>query len=283
LNASTGAQIWKYQTEDCMNSSPAVAYGCVYIGSEDNNVYCLNASNGKKIWQSPTGYWVRSSPAVADGNVYVGSEDYSVYCLDAFTGAKKWSYETGNIVESSPAIANGTLYVGSNDFRVYAFALYNSTAESLPLQSTNSLTWTTIAFDAIACGVGTVIIFEIIRFVNSTRRAKRKTKVTKISAQKVPWFSAHADALCILTILAFSTIFFVNLESGSLWAADEQTYSQWAFHMVKSGDYLTPWAFGTLTFWVSKPPLFMWLMSLAHQVFGVSNFSSRLWSPIFGT
>ena len=123
------------------------------MGSEDNNVYCLNASNGEKIWQSPTGYWVWSSPAVADGNVYVGSEDYNIYCFNASTGAKEWSYETGNFVDSSPAIVNNTLYVGSDDNHIYAFALYNSTAETAPLQSTSSLAWTTIAFDAIAFAV----------------------------------------------------------------------------------------------------------------------------------
>ncbi len=106
-----------------MYSSPAVAYGCVYVGSEDNNVYCLNASTGSKIWQSPTGYWVTSSPAVADGNVYVGSEDYNIYCLNATTGAKEWSYQTGNFVESSPAIANNTLYVGSDDYKHLRFSL----------------------------------------------------------------------------------------------------------------------------------------------------------------
>ena len=281
LNASTGAKIWEYPTEDSVSSSPAVAYGCIYVGSEDNNVYCLNASNGKKIWQSPTGYWVRSSPVVADGNVYAGSEDYRIYCLNASTGAKKWSYATGNFVDSSPAIVNGTLYVGSSDYRVYAFALGDST-DSLPSQSTNFLPWTTIVFDVIACAVAAAIIFIFVRFVQSTRLTRRNAEAMNISGQKLPWFSEHADAICILAILAFSTIFFVNLGSGPLWAADEKTYSQWAFYMVKNGDYLTPWAFGGI-FWIGKPPLFMWLMSLAYQVFGVNNFASRLWSPVFGT
>ena len=281
LNASTGAKIWEYPTEDSVFSSPAVAYGCIYVGSEDNNVYCLNASNGKKIWQSPTGYWVRSSPVVADGYVYVGSEDYRINCLNASAGVKKWSYATGNLVDSSPAIVNGTLYVGSSDHRVYAFALGDST-DSLPSQSTNFLPWTTIVFDVIACAVAAAIIFIFVRLVQSTRLTKRNAEAMNISGQKLPWFSEHADAICILAILAFSTIFFVNLGSGPLWATDEKTYSQWAFYMVKKGDYLTPWAFGGI-FWIGKPPLFMWLMSLAYQVFGVNNFASRLWSPVFGT
>ena len=76
-------------------------------------------------------------------------------------------------------------------------------------------------------------------------------------------------------------MFFVNLGSGHLVAADEQTYSQWTFHMIKTGDYFTPWAYGSL-FWLGKPPLAMWLMSLSYQIFGVTNFAARIWSPIFG-
>jgi outer membrane protein assembly factor BamB len=282
LNASTGAQIWKYQTQDSVTSSPAVAYGYVYIGSEDNNLYCLNATSGQKIWQSPTEYWITSSPAVADGNVYVGSEDNKIHCFNASNGAQKWSYATGNYVESSPAIVNGTLYFGSDDKLIYALYLYNSTAGSSPFQSTNSLAWTTVIIDVIALALLTAIIYAIVRFVSSNRSRQQNEELTLVSGQTHSWFSLHSDAVFILVIIAFSIIFWVNLGNGHLWAADEQTYSQWAFHMVKYGDYINPWAFGESSFWVAKPPLYMWLMSFAYQVFGVNNFSSRLWSPIFG-
>jgi len=283
LNASAGELIWKYQTQDSVLSSPAMAYGCVYFGSEDNNVYCLNASSGKKIWQSSTGYWVTSSPAVANGNVYTGSEDNNIYCFNAFTGAKEWSCETGNFVDSSPAIVNNTLYFGSDDHHVYAFALFNSSVKTVATQSTNTLPLTTIAFDVIAFAIGAAIILVIARFEYSARRAKRTAETTNISDRNLSWFSAHAEAFCILAILIFSIIFFINLGSGVLWAADEQTYSQWAFHMVKSGDYLTPWGNGGLLLWIGKPPLNMWLMALSYQFLGVNNFTSRVSSAVFGS
>jgi 4-amino-4-deoxy-L-arabinose transferase-like glycosyltransferase len=95
--------------------------------------------------------------------------------------------------------------------------------------------------------------------------------------------AAHVDVVCVLLIVTFTgLLFFVNLGSGPLWSADEQTYSQWGFHMAKTGDYLTPWAFGNPSLWIAKPPLYFWLMALAYQVFGVNNFSTRVWSPIFG-
>ena len=57
----------------CVDSSPAVANGVVYVGSDDDNVYALNASTGAKLWSYTTGGYVDSSPAVANGVVYVGS------------------------------------------------------------------------------------------------------------------------------------------------------------------------------------------------------------------
>jgi outer membrane protein assembly factor BamB len=118
LNANTGAQLWSYAIP--VVSSPAVANGVVYVGSEDHNVYALNASTGAKLWSYTTGYYVDSSPAVVNGVVYVGSEDDNVYALNASTGAKLWSFTTGGMVDSSPAVANGVVYVGSNDGNVYA-------------------------------------------------------------------------------------------------------------------------------------------------------------------
>ena len=282
LNASTGAQVWRYQTADEVESSPAIAYGCVYVGSEDNNLYCLNASTGGKIWRSSTGYWVTSSPAVAGGNVYVGSQDDNIYCFNAATGAKEWSYQTGNIIASSPAIANNTLFIGSDDCKIYALALINSTAGAQISQPTNSLPLTTIMFDAAACGISAIIIFALAHYVYLTKRQKRSIEPTGVPGQKYSWFRRHADAVFILAILAFSLIFFANLGSGALQIADEQTYSQWAYHMVKTGDYLTPWVDGAISFMIGKPPLLEWLMSLAYQVFGVNNFASRIWTAGFG-
>ena len=281
LNASTGTQVWKFQTADEIESSPAIAYDCVYAGSEDNNLYCLNATSGSKIWQSPTGYWITSSPAIAGGNVYVGSQDDNIYCFNAATGIREWSYQTGNLIESSPAIANNVLYIGSDDWKVYALALTNSTVPPQPSPSANPMPITTIVFDGIACAIGAVAIFVVARYVYFTQR-RNKTKPSVLPSQESSWLQRHADAVFILSILAFSSIFFVNLGKGVLQTADEQTYSQWAYHMVKTGDYLTPWANGAISFMIGKPPFLMWLMSLAYQVFGVTNFASRIWTVGFG-
>jgi eukaryotic-like serine/threonine-protein kinase len=74
LNARTGTKLWSYATNGYVISSPAVANGVVYVGSNDSNVYALKVKTGTKLWSYPTVYPVDSSPAVVNGVVYVGEE-----------------------------------------------------------------------------------------------------------------------------------------------------------------------------------------------------------------
>jgi outer membrane protein assembly factor BamB len=278
LNASSGTFQWQFATEDFVASSPAAANGRIYVGSEDAYVYCLDALTGQKIWSTKTGYWVWSSPIVADGAVFVGSEDFNVYCLDAETGHKLWVYPLGGPVDSSPAIVDGILYVGCADARVYALT---SAPAPVPIPDPGvTLTWAIILFDASAVAIVAVVIAALVL---QYRKTKRDKPATETSSGLKAWALAHQDALCIAAILLFSNMFYLNLNSGILWAADEQTYSQFAFHMVKTGDYLTPWAFGGPLMWIAKPPMAMWTMALSYQIFGVSNFAVRLPSAIFGS
>jgi len=96
LNASSGAKIWNYTTWynnagpshgyhwGNSVSSPAVAYGRVYVGSSDFDVFCLDLSTGGKIWNFSTGAEVYAPPTVAGGCVFAGSYDGNVYCLIGF-------------------------------------------------------------------------------------------------------------------------------------------------------------------------------------------------------
>jgi outer membrane protein assembly factor BamB len=121
LTAPPGNRLlWNYPTNDAVFSSPAVADGKVYVGSDDNRTYALNATTGALVWNYTTGGAVDSSPAVADGKVYVGSDDNRTYALNATTGALVWNYTTGGAVDSSPAVVGGIVYVGSHDNRTYA-------------------------------------------------------------------------------------------------------------------------------------------------------------------
>jgi len=44
-------------------------------------VYCLDADDGSKIWEYATSGSVDSSPVVYDGKIYIGSQDNTIYCF----------------------------------------------------------------------------------------------------------------------------------------------------------------------------------------------------------
>ncbi len=76
------------------------------------------------LWTGPTGNLVRSSPSVAGGRVFVGSEDSKLYAFDAAgttgcagtpkTCAPLWTGAVPAGTDSSPAVANGVVYIGSD-------------------------------------------------------------------------------------------------------------------------------------------------------------------------
>jgi outer membrane protein assembly factor BamB len=120
---------WWFSTKGAVSSSPSVADGILYVGSQDKNIYALNANTGSLLWKYATNSPVESSPAVANGKVYTGGDDGYVYCLNAKTGAFIWKtfvngdlpFTFGNLIlKSSPAVADGIVYVGSLDGYLYA-------------------------------------------------------------------------------------------------------------------------------------------------------------------
>ena len=152
-NVSNGKLVWNYTTGGDVWSSPAVANGTVYVGSDDHNVYAINATTGTKLWNYTTGGAVLSSPAVVNGVVYVGSNDTNIYAISATTGAKLWNYATGSAVFSSPAVVKGVVYVGCDDGNVYAIG--NAAA------ATNQ--GTTPGFEVTLALVGLIIVAYVVR------------------------------------------------------------------------------------------------------------------------
>jgi outer membrane protein assembly factor BamB len=113
-------------------SSPAVANGIVYVGSDDFFLWAFGAPSGISIGAQPTGWFVDSSPAVANGGVlpavkpvvFVGSWDGNIYGFDQLLSATLFTATTGGPISlSSPAIADGMVFVGSLDNNVYAYSL----------------------------------------------------------------------------------------------------------------------------------------------------------------
>lgn len=114
---------------DLIMSSPALAEGIVYFGSQNGWFYALESQGGKTKWKFQTGNCVHSSPAVVHSMVFFGSHDKHLYALDADTGKEKWKFRTDGLVRSSPAVSmaevyhevwDGQVLFGSEDGFLYA-------------------------------------------------------------------------------------------------------------------------------------------------------------------
>jgi outer membrane protein assembly factor BamB len=142
--SSIGHVVWEFKTGGRIFSSPVVADGLVFVGSNDHLLHAIDAGTGREAWKFQTDANVNSTPAVANGAVYVLSLDGNAYALDEHTGKLLWKFQTAgesrlnvagiygiapsrevvpdvwDFFLSSPAVDGGLVYFGSGDHNVYA-------------------------------------------------------------------------------------------------------------------------------------------------------------------
>lgn len=127
IRSKTGEIKWQTQSlgpglgqPGTFYSTPAVAYGRVYIGNNDSRVYSFDAETGELAWTYSTGDYVYSGPTVANvpgtpPTVYIGSFDGNVYALDAKSGEARWTFDMGGRVIGSLSVINKTVYASTFD------------------------------------------------------------------------------------------------------------------------------------------------------------------------
>jgi outer membrane protein assembly factor BamB len=119
VDAATGKIRWQtaslgqgFGTSGAFYSTPALAFGRVYAGNNDDRVYSFDRSDGTLAWSYSTGGYVYSGPVVAQTahtgpTVYIGSFDGNVYALNAKTGEPRWIQSAGGpVIGSLTAIGN---------------------------------------------------------------------------------------------------------------------------------------------------------------------------------
>ena len=80
VSVESGELLWTFPTDDLIYSAPAIAGDTVYFGSVDKNLYAVDLQSGQMRWQFRAEAGV-SSPAVADGVVYVGTQSGVLYAV----------------------------------------------------------------------------------------------------------------------------------------------------------------------------------------------------------
>jgi len=82
----------------------------------------------------------------------------------------------------------------------------------------------------------------------------------------------------VYILLALGLLFFLPKLGMPLLDPDEGLYASIAREMVTGGDWVVPHVNGLP--YLEKPPLYFWLTALTFQLFGPSEWATRLWSAI---
>lgn len=153
---------WTGATGGPIRTSPVVANGQVFVGSDDGTLTafpttCSGACAPNWTVTPHAGFPIESTPAVAGGMVFVGADDGKLYAYKADTGAFVWSATTtaGDPVRSSPLVSGNAVYVGSDDGKLYDFKASSgalvwagTTTAGLPVRSSPALLGTTLYIGA---------------------------------------------------------------------------------------------------------------------------------------
>ncbi len=83
-----------------------------------------------------------------------------------------------------------------------------------------------------------------------------------------------------LGLAVLGLVWLAALAGRSLVSADEGRYASISLAMLQTGDWITPRLNGLLYF--EKPPLQYWAGALAMAVFGIDEWSARLWPGVCG-
>ena len=89
-----------------------------------------------------------------------------------------------------------------------------------------------------------------------------------------------AAARTLVLLVAFTAVWFSNLEYRKLVNPDEGRYAEVPREMVASGDWITPRLNDIKYF--EKPALQYWATAAAYSLFGEHQWTARLWSALTG-
>ncbi len=139
LDADTGSEIWKVQPAGPLRGSPTIAFGQVFVMTQDNQIFSLDASDGELVWQesgsaTQAGVFGVAAPAAGQGSVIAGysSGELSAYRYE--NGRTLWadalartsiSTEVGALsdIDADPIIDSGRVYALGQGGRMAAYEL----------------------------------------------------------------------------------------------------------------------------------------------------------------
>ena len=103
--------IWKVKPAGPLRGAPTIAFGGVYVISQDNQIIALNAANGAVLWQAtaslePGSVFGAASPAAGQGTIVAGYSSGEVQAYRYENGRDLWE---DALARTSMALSVSTL------------------------------------------------------------------------------------------------------------------------------------------------------------------------------
>lgn len=138
-DAETGKLLWKVKPAGPLRGSPTIAFGQVYVMTQDNQILALDATNGELLWDesgsaTQSGVFGVAAPAAGQGTVIAGysSGELSAYRYE--NGRPLWadalartniSTQVSSLtdIDADPIIDSGRVYALGQGGRMAAYEL----------------------------------------------------------------------------------------------------------------------------------------------------------------
>ncbi len=139
VNAETGEVLWKVKPAGPMRGSPTIAFGQLFVMTQDNQIISLNINDGSLMWDesgsnTQSGVFGVAAPAAGQGTIVAGysSGELSAYRYE--NGRTLWSdalartnisTTVGSItdIDADPIVDSGRVYALGQGGRMAAYEL----------------------------------------------------------------------------------------------------------------------------------------------------------------
>ena len=117
-----GTEVWKFQTNDRINCSPAIEGTFTFLAGCDEHLRVIDLQTGKEFRDMPLESFLIASPAVVGDLLYVGTHTGEIVCVDWRKGEFVWRYAGSRKMpfHASPAVTDELVIVGGHDKTLHA-------------------------------------------------------------------------------------------------------------------------------------------------------------------
>nr|WP_324827997.1 PQQ-binding-like beta-propeller repeat protein [Qipengyuania sp. Z2] len=139
LDATSGAELWKVKPAGPLRGSPTIAFGSVFVMTQDNQIVALNTADGAVQWQqagssTAAGVFGVAAPAAGQGTVIAGYSSGELIAHRYENGRTLWadalartsiSTSVGSLtdIDADPIIDQGRVYALGQGGRMAAYEL----------------------------------------------------------------------------------------------------------------------------------------------------------------